>query len=377
MRKNKIIRILQVVGGMDRGGIESWLIQVLHRIDLEHFKIDLLYNNHKQCDYDSEVLSLGCRIYHLNHAEPLMYAKRFWSLLRKNGPYDIIHSHIFRFSGYVVLLAYLAGIPGRIVQTHNTNENRRKTPIRKLYNTLMTRWINSYATHLLAVSRQAANGLFGAKVTHDPRLRYVPPGIDLKPLGMNFSKEEIRKDLRIPAEHFVVGHVGRFVDQKNQGFLVNLAQDVLRFQPNTWFLFVGDGPLRPLLEDKVNQLGIRNRVIFTGARADVARLLKAMDLFILPSKWEGLGRVLVEAQAAGLPCLVAKHLPREAEVVNPLIRRLSLSEPNSVWAETALSLLLSPPKVSPAEALTCVKQSPFNIDVNVQDLERIYKTSLL
>jgi len=376
MRKNKTKRILHVVGGMDRGGIENWLIQVLQRIDLEQFEIDLLYNTNKHCDYDNEVLSLSCRIFRLNHNDILRYGKKLMSLVRKNGPYDIIHSHVFRFSGYVVRLAYLAGIPVRLVQTHTTNENRRKTPIRKLYNTLMTRWINSYATHLLAVNRQAAKGLFGAKVTHDPRLHYVPPGIELEPFGMKFSKGEIRKDFRIPPEHFVVGHVGRFVDQKNQRFLVNLAQDVLKLQPNTWFLFVGDGPLRPVLEDEVNQLGIRKRVIFTGARADVARLLKAMDLFILPSRWEGFGRVLVEAQAAGLPCLVAEHLPREAEVVTSLIRRVSLSEPNSVWAETALSLLRSPPNVSPAEALTCVKQSPFNIDVNVQDLERIYKTSL-
>ncbi len=369
-------RILHVVGGMDRGGIETWLIQILQRIDLEQFNIDFIYNTDKHCDYDNELLSLGCRIFRLNNTEPLIYNKKIRFLLRKNGPYDIIHSHVFRFSGYVVRLAYLSGIPVRLVQTHSVNENRGKTPIRKLYNTLMTRWINSYATHLLAVSRQAAKGLFGAKVTHDPRLCYVPPGIDLKPFGMEFSKGEIRKNFRIPSEHFVVGHVGKFVDQKNQGFLVDLAQDVLKLQPNTWFLFVGDGPLRPVLEDKVNQLGIRKRVIFTGSRADVARLLKAMDLFILPSKWEGFGRVLVEAQAAGLPCLVAEHLPREAEVVTPLIRRLSLSEPNSVWAETALSLLRSLPNVSPAEALTCVKQSPFNIDVNVQDLERIYKASL-
>lgn len=184
----------------------------------------------------------------------------------------------------------------------------------------------------------------------------------------------MRAEIGVPANAFVVGHTGRFVDQKNHTFLLRIAEKLMRIDPSIRLVLLGGGHLRGEMERQAAALGTRPAVHFLGVRPDVPRIVRgAMDLFLFPSHFEGLGLVVVEAQAAGLPCLISKAVPEEADAVPGLIHRLSLDDPPEVWAQTALSVRSAPPAVSPADALSAVAASVFNISHGVQVVEQMYE----
>jgi glycosyltransferase involved in cell wall biosynthesis len=368
------IRILQVIGAMDMGGIETWLVQVLRRLDRKRFQVDILTHTEEECFYDHEVRALGAHIIPCLHpSRPWRYARNFWAILKKYGPYDIVHSHVFRYSGVIMRLAALAGLPVRIGHSHNTSEDRRLTLFRRGYNELMRRWLNRHATHLLAVSRDAATALYGPHILADARLHLIPPGIELDAFQENFPAGLVKNTLGLAGESKVVGHIGRFEEQKNHYFFMEIARHLSSKDSSLRFLLLGDGPLRPQVEAKARDLGLAERVIFAGLRRDVPGVLKGVfDLLLFPSKWEGMGRVVVEAQAAGVPCLISDVIPAEVDLVKPLVRRMSLRQEPEAWAEAAWELLSQPPPVSREEAWRQVAASPFNIVNNVRDLENLY-----
>jgi glycosyltransferase involved in cell wall biosynthesis len=179
--------------------------------------------------------------------------------------------------------------------------------------------------------------------------------------------------LGLPDDAQVIGHVGRFVEQKNHGQLLEIAAEVMRRRSDTWLLLVGEGPLLPEVQRHAEELGISQRVVFAGVRPDVPRLmLEAMDLFLFPSLHEGLGLVLVEAQAAGLPCIYSDVVPREADVAMPLLHRLPLSESPEVWAERVVRSLDGPAPLSATMAYQRLAESTFGIQHSVSALRRVY-----
>lgn len=314
---NKPIRVLEFVGAMDYGGVETWLMHVWRHIDRTKFQFDFCYTKPDPGAFAPEIEALGGRMVAcpLEKSNPIDFARRFRALLRE-GRYDIVHSHVHHFSGFVLRLAHRAGVPMRIAHCHNTSDGKASTPPRLLYRALMSHWIRKYATYGLAASAPAAAALFGPDWQSDPRFRVLYCGIDLEPFRQEVSREAVRQELGIPADAPVVGHVGRFTPQKNHAFLLDIAAEVVKRRPEVRFLLVGEGPLRPAMEAKAHNLHIEKKVVFTGTRADVPRLmLGAMDLFVFPSLWEGLPIVLVEAQAAGLRCVASDSVPQEASVV--------------------------------------------------------------
>jgi len=171
----------------------------------------------------------------------------------------------------------------------------------------------------------------------------------------------------------VIGHVGRCVEQKNHRFLIEIAAEVCRRDSAVRFLLVGDGPLRPRIEQQAAQAGLGERVIFAGLRDDVPALMTGvMDCFLLPSLFEGLGIVLIEAQAAGLPCIYSDVVPEEAAVVPQLVQTLSLDQPADEWAQAVLACRDRKGAVTPAEALDCVRHSHFNIEQSIRNLMAVY-----
>lgn len=371
-------RILQVIGGMHRRGAEIWLIHILRHIDRSRFQIDFLVHTKEPCAYDEEIRALGGKIIPcLDPARPWSYAPNFKKILRQEGPFDIVHCQAHHFSGYVIRLAKQAGVPVRIAHSHLDSfpVDAAAGISRRLYLRFMKYWINRDATAGLACSRMAAAALFGPNWQSDSRWRLLFCGIDLAPFKTREEPATLRAGLGIPADAYVIGHVGRFVDQKNHVFLVHVAREVANRDPRARFLLVGDGPLRPAIEKQVAQAGLADRVIFTGARPDVPRLmLGAMDIFLFPSLFEGLGLVLIEAQASGLPCIISDVVPEEADVVPGLVRRLSLSQPAAVWAEAVLAARDKAVTIPQAQALALVEESPFNILYSVRELEKIYST---
>lgn len=369
------IRILHVVGGMVRGGIETWLMHVLRHIDRDRFRMDFLVHIPHQGAYDEEIRALGSQVIPCLHpSQPWLYAHNLKQILPKYGPYDIVHSHVHHYSGYVLHLAQQAGVPIRIAHSHNdTSSLQAKAGLyRRLYLALTQRWIFHHATLGLGCSRKAVADLFGPN-WDDPRWRVLYYGIDLTPFqGVN--SVAVRAELGIPTDAFVIGHVGRFVAQKNHKFLVEIAREVRKREPRMCLLLLGEGSLRPDIEQQIRAVGLSDHVIFAGVRPDVARLmLGAMDIFLLPSLYEGLGLVLIEAQAARLPCIFSDVVPEEADVVKAMTRRLSLSQPASEWAEILLEHRNAGSAMRQADALSLVQTSPFNIETSVKQLENIYE----
>jgi glycosyltransferase involved in cell wall biosynthesis len=335
------MRILHVLGTLDRGGVETWLVQVLRHIDREKYQMDFLVHTTEPGAYDDEVLSLGSRVIPcLRPSNPAMYARNFRRVLRKYGPYDVVHSHVHHYSGYVLMLAATSGVPVRIAHSHSDTSrvDGRASLWRQLYLAAMQAAVRRAATCGLAVSTEAGTNFFGTGAkAFDWKIQ--PLGIDLSGFVLDVDKRQIRTALGIPNDAFVIGHVGRFSPPKNHSFLIEIAREVISRHKRVRFLLVGDGELRFAIQEKARQYCLDANLIFAGARSDVAALMKAgMDVLLFPSRHEGLPLTLLEAQAAGLHCVISDTISREVDVIPALVHRVSLQQSASHWAVCLLEL---------------------------------------
>jgi glycosyltransferase involved in cell wall biosynthesis len=379
MNETKPLRILHVVGGMNRGGIETWLMHVLRTTDRDQFRMDFVAHTTQRCSYDDELRSLGSGLFACPPPSRMwQYGRGFRKVLAENGPYDVVHSHVHFANGIVLRLARKAGVPVRLAHSHVNSavEEAQRGLLRQGYIALMRHWVGRHATGGLAASRQAAHDLFGQRWSADQRWRLHLYGLDFAPFHGPVDRAVVRAELKIPEGAFVVGHVGRFAEQKNHSFLLDVAAELSRREPTLHLLLVGEGELRDAVARRADELGLTSRVTFTGSRPDVPRLMRAaMDVFLFPSHYEGLGLVLVEAQAAGLPSVLSDVVPEEADVVPTLIHRVPLTRPASTWADAVLAAKQRH-TVPQTEALEAVKRSAFNIVTSCRSLEEVYRASV-
>lgn len=370
------LRILHVVGQMQRGGVETWLMRILRGIDRERFQVDFLVETAEPGAYDAEVHALGGKIIPcLGAPRPWDYARNFKQILRRYGPYDVVHSHEHFFSGYIMRLADQAGVPVRIAHAHTDSsmQDAGATIRRRAYVTLMKSWIARHATIGIAVSRDAARNLFGAKWQSRDQYRVLPCGIDLEPFTAEAGGCAPRAELGIPSDAFVVGHVGRFIELKNHVFLIAVFGAVVQQLPNARLLLIGEGPLRPSIEAHVARIGLGERVIFAGGRDDVPSLMRgAMDIFVLPSRYEGLPVVALEAQAAGLPVVLSDTITREVAAIAEHVHFVSLEQSPKTWADRLLAIREAPAIVPGDRILAAMAQGPFDVQHSRAVLERIY-----
>jgi glycosyltransferase involved in cell wall biosynthesis len=337
------MRILHVLGKLDRGGVETWLVQVLRHIDREKYQMDFLVHTTDPGAYDDEVKALGAKIIPcLRPSSPALYAKNFFRILKEYGPYDVVHSHVHHYSGYVLMLAAIAGVSVRIAHSHSDTRSllASKSIGRGAYLRAMNMMIRAFASRGLAVSAEAGCDLFSSQWRDRPdkwQLQHL--GIDLSEFEIDVNHKEVRRSLGIPLDAFVVGHVGRFCEAKNHKFLIEIGRELIQMESRSIFLLIGDGPLRIAAEEKVRDYGLEKHFIFAGGRSDVSTLMKgAMDVFLFPSVYEGLPVTLLEAQAAGLSCLISDVISPEADVASRLITRLSLDQTSEQWGSSLLEL---------------------------------------
>lgn len=370
------VQILHVIGGLSRGGIETWLMHLLRTIDRERFRIDFLVHTAEPRPHDDEARALGSRILPcLGTGRPWVYARNFVRVMREYGPYDTIHINVHYFGGFIAWLAQRAGIPQRIVHSHNDTSQAagQQALPRRAYRQLSQHWIYAHATHGLAASQRAALSLFGPRWERDPRFEILHYGIDIERFQTPINPQAVRAELGLPPHALVVGHVGRFVEQKNHRFLIQIAAALKYLRPDAQMLLIGDGPLRPDVERQVNELGLNETVRFLGLRDDVTRLMRgALDVLALPSLHEGLPLVGIEAQAAGLPMVISDTITEELDVVRPLVCRCTLNDPPIHWAEAMIRAVDLRTQVSPQAAATLVAHSSFNIRNGIVRLEQIY-----
>jgi glycosyltransferase involved in cell wall biosynthesis len=373
------VRILHVVRQVNAGGIAVWLMNILRHIDRARYRMDFLLVHDGPAAYADEIRDLGSSITTcLGYHKPWKFARNFAGALRQSGPYDVVHSHLYNYSGFVLKLAAGHGVPVRIGHSHTdtrlkeAHQGRWRQVYRRAYLDVTRHWLRRYATVGLAVSRGAADALFGADWANDARFRVLPLGLDFKPFSAPYDRAEVRASLGLPADALVIGHVGNYVWHKNHPFLLEIAREILANEQRAGLLLVGHGLIGSDVEKQVRSLGLADRIRIAGARDDVPRLMVgAMDAFLFPSQYEGLGLVLLEAQAAGLPCILTESLPREVDVVPQLVRRLSLQASPATWASVALNAAQER-SVPQRTAFAQIAASDFAIENSVHQLTRIY-----
>jgi glycosyltransferase involved in cell wall biosynthesis len=366
------VRVLHAVGAMNRGGVETWIMHLVRHFDPNRVRIDVVVHSADRGEYDAELAERGCRVLRCPHLRrPIRYGGEFRRLLRDRGPYDVVHSHLHHFAGLQLRLARRAGVPVRIAHSHldsRAADSNASWP-RRLYLGLMRRWIEKHATVRLAASRQAGEALFGSRMSWQT----LYCAVDFDPFETPADRASILGELGLPPDSLALCHVGRFAEQKNHAFLVRIAAEVFARESRARLVLIGDGPLRPEIERDVHELGIADRVRFLGSRPDVPRVLTAMDAFLLPSRFEGLPLVGMEAQAAGLPTIVSDAVTPEVDIVPGLVERIALSESAAVWAERTIAAarrFRSAPERR--QALESARRSPFDIRQGAHRLEEVY-----
>lgn len=373
------LKVLHAVGRMNCGGIETWLMHLLRTVDRQQHAMDFLVHSPEPGFYDEEILDSGARIIVAGSQFKLTTLTRNLNrTLTQFGPYDVFHSHVGHFSGYLLPVSRIHGIPTRIAHSHNDwalAEKKASMP-RRVYLRTMASQIRLHATHGIAPSPQAARTLFGAGWQRDPRFQVMHYGLDFKPFEVPIQRDKIRSQFGFTPENHVFIHVGSFSEQKNHTFLLDVMKTIARRLPQSRLLLLGDGPLRNEIEQKIENLGLSRVVTLAGVRSDVPRLLRAADAFIFPSHFEGLGLALVEAQAAGLPCIISNTIPTDANLVPELVHALDLRKnTRHQWVNACVHTVVrkpADPQQAQIKALQTVCASDFNITNCAHTLFKLY-----
>lgn len=367
-------KVLHVIGRLNTGGVEMLLMNLARSSNRAEFPMEICVTNPslEPGSLEREFQHLGGVIHRCPWENNLLtFSRRFRELLRR-GNYDVLHSHIHLFSGYLLRLAALEGIPGRIAHSHTVEP--AQTFKRKIYTALMRKWISDYATLGVACSDPAGQDLFGDEWSHDPRWRILWGGIDLSPF-LTRDRDGVRRELGLSDQQLAVAHVGRIAPVKNHHFLIEIASVLRRLRPDFRMFLIGDGPLRNEIETQIDQLGLAGHVTMLGMRSDIARLLPAFDLFVMPSLFEGFGISFIEAQAAGLPSLLSTAITAEAGVFEGMSKHLELSAGPVAWAEACLAMAARRKPWTPA-TLARLSDRGYSVDACRNALVRTYRAAM-
>ena len=325
-----MIRILHCVNQMNRAGLETMLMNTFRALDREQISFDFLTHRSEPGDYDEEIRALGGRIYRMPRLYPWNYPAYFRAMdgfFREHPEYTVVHSHIDAMSFLPLLAARRAGIPIRIAHSHSTGiDLDYKYPLKQMYRLLLP----TVATHRVACCDAAGAFLFGKQL-----FQVIPNGIRADAFCFTpEGRQKLRREWNLE-DKLVVGHVGRLSYAKNQEFLLRVFQKVLG-KTDSVLLLVGTGEREAFLKNLAKRLGVGDSVRFLGSRADVAALYSAMDVFVMPSRFEGLPLAAVEAQMAGLPCILSEGIPRQAAYSRGCTF-LPLTAGAAVWSEAILA----------------------------------------
>ena len=302
-------RVAQVMGKMSGGGVESVVMNYYRAIDRNAVQFDFIIDSDSTIVPKQEILRLGGRVFMVPPCRYLVsYRKELRELIEKER-WSILHSHINALSVFPLQIAKAMKVPVRIAHSHSTAG--KGEPVRNIAKYCLRIFSNKYPTYKMACSGFAGEWLFGSHAEFE----ILYNAIELNKFAYNAPKRiEVREELGLSSDQFVLGHVGRFMTQKNHGCIVDVFASLVKVRDNSVLVFVGDGKLRSSIEDMVAERGLKDKVIFLGQRWDVERLYQAFDVFLLPSLYEGLGLTAIEAQMAGLPCYLSDRVPREADV---------------------------------------------------------------
>lgn len=356
-------RILHLTNNLALAGTETCIMNWYRNIDRDKIQFDFVCLSNKHLYFKEEIEKLGGNIFIIEKENGLTgQIKFYFNLFKflKTNKFYTFHTHLHYSNGFYCMIAFLAGIKERITNSH-FNEGYRNTPFyKKLFSKLL---IKLFATKRIAASMEAGKTLYGKA-----HYTVIYNGIDINKFAYNENeREQTRKELLNIKENFVVGHIGRFEPQKNHNFLIDICNEILKQKENAILLLAGEGPFEKEIKEKVKMLNIETKVKFLGVREDVNKLYQAMDCFVLPSFFEGLGIVNIEAQCSGLPVFISDGVPNEAMLCNTT--KISLNTSAKQWADSILE------KVKNFERKDCsltLKQAGFDIKDTAKQIEKVY-----
>ncbi|MEK0211196.1 glycosyltransferase family 1 protein [Bifidobacterium mongoliense] len=319
------IRVAQVIGKMVGGGVESVVMNYYRHIDRTRVQYDFLVDSDSTRIPEEEITSLGGRVFKIPpYQHPLQYRRALIQLFLEYH-WKIVHSHVNTLSVFPLSAAKEAGIPIRIAHSHSTTG--KGEPIKNIMKLALRPFANVYPTERFACSNYAGEWLFG-----DKDYVVIPNAIPLDRFRFDpQTRQRIREGLNIAPDTLLIGHIGRFMPQKNQRFLVDVLADLLQRHVKAQLAFVGEGPDMGSVKMYAGTMGVQDHVMFLGQHSDVCKYYWAFDVFCLPSQYEGLCLVGIEAQRAGLPCIFSSPVTDEVNVTGTA-QFLPINSPQK-WVE--------------------------------------------
>lgn len=308
---NMPIRIAQVLNRMDSGGIEAIVLNYYRHIDRDKVQFDFYFAEGSSLPQCKELEQLGAELHSIPaYSHPIAYHKTLYTAFKRHG-YKIVHAHLSTMSLFPLFAAWRAGVPVRICHSHSTAHwgEGAKT----LLKYILRPFNKLFATDWFACGEKAGRWMYGDKAFDAGKVTVMPNAIDTAKFAYDAqARVALREELGVPQDAFVVGHVGRFMYQKNHSFLLEIFAELCKMNSDAHLLLIGEGELKEQIQQQVRILSLQDNVIFTGARQDVNKLYSAMDVFCLPSFYEGMPLVAWEAQTSGLLCVFADTITREA-----------------------------------------------------------------
>lgn len=314
---NEPIRVLQVVGRMDRGGIETMIMNLYRHIDRSKVQFDFLAHYGREAAYNNEIRALGGRIYempalkddtHVYYWRLFSYIKALHRFFKGHPEYKVLHGHMTNTASIYMPIAKKYGVTCRIAHSHNT---RGKAGILGLVTDILQRFITRSATDYFACSEAAKHWFYPEKLISAGKVHVLANAVDAERFRFNADKRRVVRDELNLGESLVIICVARFRPEKNQTFLIDILKEMLEVRQDVVFVFAGEGPCEDDVKVKAKEYGVEEYTRFLGMRTDIPDVLCAADAFVLPSFWEGLPVTVIEAQASGLHCVVNDALTEE------------------------------------------------------------------
>ena len=335
---SKPIRVLHVIGIMNRGGAETMIMNLYRHIDRSKVQFDFVENSNEPAVFDEEILSLGGRIFRCPHYSGKNHSTyvKWWNDFFKAHPreYPIVHGHLGSTAAIYLLIAKKYGAYA-IAHSHSSGTDHS---LHSYLYRMMSYNTRNVADYFFACSEAAGTDRFGRKVISGDHYAVLNNAIDVNQFSYNSRvREVVRDELGIGQNQLVVSHIGRYTKEKNHEFILKIFSELRKLGIGARLLMIGDGTLRTHIMQMAEQASLSSDVIFTGVRSDVERLMQAMDVFVLPSLYEGLPVTMVEAQAAGLPCIISDKVPPECILTEGLVDVMPLSASPGAWAEKILA----------------------------------------
>ncbi len=365
---NEPIRILHVVGNMGAGGLETLIMNWYRTIDREKIQFDFLVHKTGKAFYEDEIIALGGRVYHcsfLNDYNYISYRKFLREFFTMHREYKIVHGHHSALGPFYLKAAEKAGIPIRISHSHIADFSKSVRGVTKY---LITRSFGKYANIHFACSNAAGKYMYGNKYNFE----VINNGIDTK--KFRYREEyrlEKRRELHVENKKVLL-HVGRFHDQKNHSFLIEIFNTVHKLDNNFVLLMAGVGPLQEIIRSKVKELELENSCFFLDNRNDIYALLSAADVFVFPSLYEGLPLTLIEAQASGIQIICSNTITPETKLCERYIS-LSLMQNVNEWADSIIDSFSK--KFDRSKAYITIRQHGFDNEDVVRKMSEFYLNS--